>query len=325
MNKREEGDFGMERLERAFASVEWINTYPSFAIRNLLILHLDHGPIILDLEFQHPFRHTLFLPLLKNVVQRAQDTHSAGSRAFHFKNKISRVWTYLITWNKEIFGKVEREIHQKQLQLQDIQNSILTIDDVRKERIIREDLELMMHQEELMWAQKARSNWIVLGDKNTKNFPTRVKQRRARNRILQLKTADGNVIENPMEIETTLVNHFKQFIMVLSLVTLISFLKKSFLFLSLNSLFNNLLYLIDLSLMKKLIVLSFSQVHIKFLVLTASLPFSTKNIGALLGLISSTQCMLSFIQVLSLKPLTIPTLLLSLKSPFLMMLPIFGL
>lgn len=28
MNKRDEGDFEMERLERAFASVEWVNAYP---------------------------------------------------------------------------------------------------------------------------------------------------------------------------------------------------------------------------------------------------------------------------------------------------------
>lgn len=120
-------------------------------------------------------------------------------------------WKLKPLWNKEIFGKVEREIYQKQLQLQDIQNSILTIDDVRKERIHREDLELLMHREELMWAQKARSNWRVLGDRNANYFSTGVKQRRAKNRILQLKTAIGNVTKNPMEIETTLVYHFKKF------------------------------------------------------------------------------------------------------------------
>lgn len=36
-----------------------------------------------------------------------------------------------------------------------------------------------------------------------------VKQRRARNKILQLRTADGNLTEDLTEIESTLVEHFK--------------------------------------------------------------------------------------------------------------------
>lgn len=51
MNNREESNFVMERLDRAFASVEWVNTYPNYALRNFPILCFDHGPIILDFEF----------------------------------------------------------------------------------------------------------------------------------------------------------------------------------------------------------------------------------------------------------------------------------
>lgn len=45
MNNRSENDFVMERLDRAFASVEWINSYPHYALRNHHIYHFDHGPI----------------------------------------------------------------------------------------------------------------------------------------------------------------------------------------------------------------------------------------------------------------------------------------
>jgi len=89
----------------------------------------------------------------------------------------------------EVFGKVDCEIHKKQIQLQEMQNSILFVDDVRKEKIIMEELEVLMHREELMWAQKARSDWIVLGDRNTRCFQIVVKQRRARSRILNLKNS----------------------------------------------------------------------------------------------------------------------------------------
>lgn len=76
---------------------------------------------------------------------------------------------------------MEQNIAHKQDQLQKVQNSIHTIDDVRKEKALREELEILMHKEEVMGAQKARSNWIILRDRNTKYFQIVVKQRRARN------------------------------------------------------------------------------------------------------------------------------------------------
>lgn len=112
-------------------------------------------------------------------------------------------------WNKTVFGKLDKEIKDKQLELQHLQNTIHTVEDVKKERDLRIDLENLMEREELMWAQKARSNWIIQGDRNTKFFQTVVKQRRARNRILQLKTENGNLTEDLNEIESMLITYFK--------------------------------------------------------------------------------------------------------------------
>lgn len=52
--------FVMERLDRAFASVQWIRSNPHYALKNLPILRSDHGPIILDFEFRQPFRKRPF-------------------------------------------------------------------------------------------------------------------------------------------------------------------------------------------------------------------------------------------------------------------------
>ena len=55
MNKREDEDFVIKRLDRAFGSVEWVNKYLFYSLMNLPIVRSDHGPIILDLELQTPF------------------------------------------------------------------------------------------------------------------------------------------------------------------------------------------------------------------------------------------------------------------------------
>lgn len=66
-----------------------------------------------------------------------------------------------------------------------------------------------MDREEIKWAQKARSNWVVQGDRNTKYFQTVVNQRRARNRITLLKKEGGSITNNIEEIEDLLIQHFK--------------------------------------------------------------------------------------------------------------------
>ena len=60
MNNREDDDLVMERLDRAFATFEWVNMYPLCSLRNMPILHSDHGPIVLDLDVQGPFRKRPF-------------------------------------------------------------------------------------------------------------------------------------------------------------------------------------------------------------------------------------------------------------------------
>lgn len=66
-----------------------------------------------------------------------------------------------------------------------------------------------MTREKFMWAQKARSEWIIQGDRNTRCFQTIVRQRRARRKISHLKTEDGSFTEDFEVIENIFVNHFR--------------------------------------------------------------------------------------------------------------------
>ena len=74
---------------------------------------------------------------------------------------------------------------------------------------LREDIENLREKEEIMWAQKARSSWIIQGDRNTSYFQTLVKHRRVRNRILQVRTPEGQLLEELGDIENHFVEFFK--------------------------------------------------------------------------------------------------------------------
>ena len=95
---------------------------------------------------------------------------------------------------------MEVAIRMKQNQLQHLQDSIVTNDDVRRERVYREELEELLDREELMWALKARTNWFLHGDR----------QRRSKNRIIQIKDEEGNLTNNVEETENIFLESFKR-------------------------------------------------------------------------------------------------------------------
>lgn len=57
---------------------------------------------------------------------------------------------------------------------------------------VREELESVLHHEELLWKQKSRCDWLNLGDRNTKFFHDRTLRRRKLNRISALHINDGD-------------------------------------------------------------------------------------------------------------------------------------
>ena len=54
---------------------------------------------------------------------------------------------------------------------------------LRLEKTLREEYEHILLQEELMWFQKSRENWVRFGDRNTRFFHTQTVIRRKRNKI----------------------------------------------------------------------------------------------------------------------------------------------
>ena len=139
INNREDEDLVMDR---AFAPVEWVNMYPLHSLRNLPIIHSDHGPILLDLEIRGPFRKRPFRfehmwishPTCHDLIKQSWNLISSGSRAAQLRNKLSNVRKNILEWNRRVFGRVETEIQEKQAQLEVLQNSISSIGDAKAEK-----------------------------------------------------------------------------------------------------------------------------------------------------------------------------------------------
>ena len=153
-------------MNRAFATAEWVNSYPHYSLHNLPIVDTDHGRILLNFEQLLPFRYRPFRfelmwtshPNCKDMIRQAWEIQTKGSRAAQLFTKLSNVRKEAIKWNKLVFGRLDNDIKQKLAELQEIQDSIDSLEAVRKEKSVREELEVLLNREETMRAQKARSN-----------------------------------------------------------------------------------------------------------------------------------------------------------------------
>jgi len=64
-------------------------------------------------------------------------------------------------------------------------------------------------QEETLWKQKSRVQWLKEGEKNSKFFHRSTLDYRNVNKILNLKNDSGDTLHNHREISSLLTEHFK--------------------------------------------------------------------------------------------------------------------
>ncbi|KAK8628178.1 hypothetical protein V6N13_063889 [Hibiscus sabdariffa] len=98
------------------------------------------------------------------------------------------------TWNKTVFGYLATKKRTVMARLRGIQRYLST----RASRFLYAlevdlliELEHLLDQEEMLWKQKSRSDWISQGDHNTSYFHRRAISRRMRHKNSHIKLTDG--------------------------------------------------------------------------------------------------------------------------------------
>ncbi|XP_034229350.1 uncharacterized protein LOC117638326 [Prunus dulcis] len=162
-----------ERLDRVLVNPNWLNLYPNCVLQNLPIIRSDHGPISLSCTTKNK---------------------SNNSRSFKFEAMwlshpdFPRIFNQ--AWNVGYLGNASQQVHTCFQTFQHL-------------------LKKWNREEEVFYAQKARSNWLNLGDKNMKYFHTQALIRRKRNQILKLKDCSGIWVEGE-SLNHLLVDAFKK-------------------------------------------------------------------------------------------------------------------
>lgn len=125
----------------------------------------------------------------------------------HLKNSLLR-------WNKSYVGSLENRalflansislLQRKEEQL------ALSAEDSRTLQDLLEKYARTSKQIKTKWAQKARSQWLINGDDNTKYFFPEAKIQRQRNLTSLIQSEQGTLISNPMVIMEKGISFFQK-------------------------------------------------------------------------------------------------------------------
>jgi hypothetical protein len=101
----------------------------------------------------------------------------------------------LASWGKNSFGNVQAQIQQLQRELGTLRRDPNRMEPSPRENDVTTQLTTLLEQEEVMWRQRSRVQWLAAGDKNTQFFHLRASQRRRKNKVTELAKEDGSRVE----------------------------------------------------------------------------------------------------------------------------------
>ncbi|XP_061993561.1 uncharacterized protein LOC133711457 [Rosa rugosa] len=221
-NKHEDDSLIFERLDRACVNTSLLNDCPDIKLENLPIIGSDHGPICLTLnnikkKKNKSFKfeaiwlsHKEFKPLVEHIWNQSLNTN----HLLNFVTIAGQFSSQAQNWNKNVYGNLFRKLEdlnerssliQQQLMMSPMSN-YLQVQDLQ----VREELLVLYKDEELFWAQKAKANWLKLGDRNTRFFQAQVNIRKKSNLITRIQDSSVNWATADHDIADILIQDFKK-------------------------------------------------------------------------------------------------------------------
>ncbi|XP_019160483.1 PREDICTED: uncharacterized protein LOC109157057 [Ipomoea nil] len=183
----EESSAKEARLDRALCTVEWRQRFPDASVQHLPRICSDHAPLLIRLDTGSRRGSSAHFKLqaawladggFRDVVIQAWNP------ARSMPESVKAVQTELTAWNKDVFGSIAVRKKILLARIGGIQR--LMAESIHRglyklEKKLKADLEDVLYQEELLWFQRSREEWIVSGDRNTKFYHAATMVRRARN------------------------------------------------------------------------------------------------------------------------------------------------
>ncbi|XP_061363416.1 uncharacterized protein LOC133307012 [Gastrolobium bilobum] len=163
-----------KRLDRAVANDVWRSSFEEADVLVLPRLFSDHYPILIRMEKEdsdwreRPFR---FLATWQNDARFTSFLKANWDSSAGLLDSLNSLVPMLKEWNMSVFGFTQHRKNKAIARMEGIQRQLSSSNSSQLEKLeakLRKELSDILDQEEQIWYQKSRSEWIRGGDRNTK-------------------------------------------------------------------------------------------------------------------------------------------------------------
>ena len=201
-----------ERLDRAVATMEWIEKFPATKVIHLECGSSDHKPIRVRLNGipkirQKPWRFEhmwLEEEGCRETVEEAWSRDVQGHAMIRVESKIGYCQSKLKWWSRAAIGNITRHLKEKKEQLRKAEDAAINGKSMGKVFRLKREINDLLSKEEKMWRQRSHMLWLHEGDGNTRFFHSQATHRFRRNRIEVLENSRGERCEEEGEVANTL-------------------------------------------------------------------------------------------------------------------------
>ncbi|XP_061371646.1 uncharacterized protein LOC133314221 [Gastrolobium bilobum] len=133
-------------------------------------------------------------------------------RRSEIKSMMCRFVPKLQHWNNHVYGYIHQRKKFIMQQIEKVQFQRISSDCMRlqdTEKYLQKEFNQVLDEEEMLWYQKSRHNWIVDADKNARYYHLRIIVRRSSNKISRLKKDTNQWIEEPKELKDHVCNFYR--------------------------------------------------------------------------------------------------------------------
>ncbi|XP_074305389.1 uncharacterized protein LOC141640517 [Silene latifolia] len=205
-NKHSPSTRVFSRIDRCLINIEWSYLYPVSTAFFMNGGIFDHCPCICQRRNTEHKRRPFFKyfnmwsmdPLFTNIIIQEWRKPIAGVRMFQVVSKLKALRKPLKSLNKNKFTDIEKSTEIAKLLLDDLQSQMHS----------------NPHDQNLSKAsasylhQKAKVDWNLGGDENSRYFHSKIKARQIHNKVFQIVDASGSIHQDPQAIEKAFLDYY---------------------------------------------------------------------------------------------------------------------
>lgn len=114
----------------------------------------------------------------------------------------------LVRWSNRKVKEEGKDLKEKTDQLEELSRREGP-QDVERVKLLKREVGLLLEQENLKWKQRAKRDWLLFGDKNTKFFHACASQRRRKNEIKSVVDSEARERVGQEEVAATFRQYFQ--------------------------------------------------------------------------------------------------------------------